>query len=55
MWKNILKQLGMILLNFALSLMFKAVDKNNDGELSKEEIYNYVVELLDKVYKKKIN
>ena len=53
MWKKILLQLGKVLLNFGLSLMFNAVDKNADGKLSKEEIHNFVVDTLEKIYKKK--
>lgn len=53
MYKTILLQAGKVLLNFGLSLMFSAVDKNSDGKLSKEEIHNFVADLLDKIYKKK--
>jgi len=50
MYKKILLQLGKVLLNFGLSLLFNAVDKDGDKHISKEEAYNFVVSILDKVY-----
>jgi len=52
-YKKILLQLGKIILNFGLSLMFNAVDKDGNGTLSKEEIHNFVAKALAKVYQKK--
>lgn len=53
MISKMLIELGKVLLQFGLKLLFNKVDTNHDGSISKEEAYNYVVEVLDKIYLKK--
>ena len=56
-WKKVLKQIVYIvaipLLKAGLKLLFSAVDKNEDGAITKEEAYNYVVDKIDALYAKK--
>ena len=53
MWKKILIKIGMLLLNFGLERLFNNVDKDGDGLISKEEAYNYVVDKINYLYRKK--
>lgn len=53
MWKKLIEILAKTALSWAMNALFKAVDDNKDGRISKEEAYNWVVDLLDKFYKKK--
>jgi Ca2+-binding EF-hand superfamily protein len=41
MWKQILKSLSKMLLNWGFNLLFNAIDKNKDGTLSKSELKEF--------------
>lgn len=42
MWKKILKKMALFFLKMSLKSLFNAIDKNNDGKLSKQEIKEFV-------------
>jgi len=54
MWKTILKQIGLWLIDVGFTFVFNTIDKNKDGSLSKKEINEFVKFVMDKVGKRSI-
>lgn len=51
--KKVLLEVGKLLLTLGLKWLFKTVDKNNDGVISKDEAWNFVVDKIRYLYKQK--
>lgn len=50
-WRNILRSIGLFLLRKGFDLLFKIIDKDGDGKLSKQEIKEFTNLIKDKLKK----
>jgi len=50
-WRTVVKQIGLWLLNIGFTFVFNAIDKDKDGKLSKQEINEFVKYIESKIKK----